>query len=141
MTNIGYNDTTFGWMFLCLLILPIVLAFASTFIGYVIYLLYFVVIGFQQMKKPLYVDRYVDRPVTVTKTVYRDRPRSKTPEKPQAAQKKSPQTDSKIIEEAISGLANLGLKKKQAKTMVDSLSSKEYYSSTEDLLSDCFSQL
>ena len=93
------------------------------------------------MKKPLYVDRYVDRPVTVTKTVYRDRPRSKTPEKPQAAQKKSPQTDSKIIEEAISGLANLGLKKKQAKTMVDSLSSKEYYSSTEDLLSDCFSQL
>ena len=51
------------------------------------------------------------------------------------------ETDQTIVDEAISGLSNLGLKKKDAKKLVDGLCSAKTYDSAEKLLADCFSQL
>mgnify|MGYP001242415343 CR=1 FL=1 len=90
--------------------------------------------------KTVYVKEYVDRPVvrTIYKKVNSPQPIvSKTKVEP----KKEKETDSIILNEAVSGLVGIGVKKSEAKKMVKKLCSKESYSSAEKLLSDCFSQL
>ena len=51
------------------------------------------------------------------------------------------ETDQTMVDQAISGLSNLGLKKKDAKKLVDGVCSTKTYDSVEKLLADCFSQL
>ena len=89
---------------------------------------------------------YVDRPVV--KTVYRSRvvtvPQSPKPQKATtvAPTKKEPvAVDVSMVNEAVAGLANLGVKKSEARKMVNTLCQKKKYSSVEDLLADCFSKL
>ena len=50
-------------------------------------------------------------------------------------------TDQIIVGQAISGLCNLGVKKKDAKKLVDGLCHTKNYDSVEKLLADCFSEL
>ena len=100
--------------------------------------------------KTRYVTQYVEKPVV--KTVYRrkivTRPQSfvAQPEERVAVATdhsvaKTETVDTSMISEAIAGLVNLGVKKSEAKKIVKNRCLKKKYSSVEDLLRDCFSQL
>lgn len=58
--------------------------------------------------------------------------------KPVAPKKQAISTDNRIISDVVSGLSNLGIKKSQAKELVNSLCKKKKYNSTESLLNACF---
>jgi hypothetical protein len=60
------------------------------------------------------------------------------PKKKAAPTPKTPLTSQVIEEEAISGLCNMGYKKRDASKLVKGLSSKRKYDSTESLIKDCF---
>ena len=62
------------------------------------------------------------------------------PLKKVAVSKKAPEmgTDKEIISDVVAGLANLGIKKSQAKQLVQSVCQKKTYTSSELLISDCF---
>jgi hypothetical protein len=131
MTNAGtYGDVT--WI-----IWAMVLPYIICFLGNVICKLYEI-----SPSKTVYVKEYVDRPVV--KTVYRTK-RVTRPQVQQVAIREPKiqqiQVDPVMLEEAVEGLAGLGVKKSQAKKMVKDMTSKKDYSSVEDLLGDCFSQL
>ena len=74
---------------------------------------------------------YRDRPVTVERIVYRDRPVS--PNKPKQ--------NKQIVNDVVSGLAGLGLKKKEAKALVSKLCDKKHYQDAKQLLEDCIATL
>ena len=88
--------------------------------------------------KTRYVTRYVEKPVV--RTVYR----SKIITRPQSIkiqEKQKKRENPVMFKEAVAGLANLGVNKSQAKNIVKEMTSKKNYSSVEELLGDCFSQL
>tara|TARA_R110002020_G_scaffold208913_2_gene414805 strand:- start:67 stop:579 length:513 start_codon:yes stop_codon:yes gene_type:complete len=62
------------------------------------------------------------------------------PPKRATVSKKAPEmgTDKAIISDVVAGLANLGVKKGQAKLLVNSLCKKNKYTSSESLLDACF---
>ena len=62
------------------------------------------------------------------------------PTKKVAVSKKTPEigTDKAIISDVVAGLANLGIKKSQAKQLVQSVCQKKTYTSSELLINDCF---
>ena len=96
--------------------------------------------------KTKYVTQYVEKPVV--KTVYRrkivTRPQSfvAQPEEKVAVNIGKIETiDTSMIDEAVAGLVNLGVKKSNAKKMVKTLCLDKKYTSVEDLLGDCFAKL
>ena len=131
MNNAGtYGDVT--WI-----IWAIVLPYIIWFLGDIICKLYAI-----SPSKTVYVDR------PVVKTVYRSRyvtvPQSPKPQKATtvAPTKKEPVVvDVSMVNEAVAGLTNLGVKRSEARKMVNTLCQKKKYSSVEDLLADCFSKL
>ena len=64
----------------------------------------------------------------------------RAPPKRATVSKKAPEmgTDKAIISDVVAGLANLGVKKGQAKLLVNSLCKKNKYTSSESLLDACF---
>jgi len=103
--------------------------------------------------KTRYVTQYVEKPVI--KTVYRrkivTRPQSLVAQSEEKVAVnhvvtgysvgKAETVDTSMINEAVAGLVNLGVKKSEAKKMVKTLCLKKKYTSVEDLLGDCFSKL
>lgn len=132
MNNAGtYGDVT--WI-----IWAIVLPYIIWFLGDIICKIYDIM-----PSKTVYVREYVDRPTirTIYKKVYSAQPVASNPKATSQPKPKEQAVDPVIFSEAVSGLASLGVKKSEAKKMVKRLCSKENYSSVEELLSDCFSQL
>ena len=82
---------------------------------------------------------YVEKPVYIV--THAEESSEKKSSKKKKKKKKKPSTSQTIIDQAVSGLSNLGVKKKDAKSMVDGLCSTKTYTSVEKLLADCFSQL
>ena len=119
MENIGSSGGDVTWIIWAFLI-PFILWFGGDIICRIIDIL-----------SPDTV--YVEKPVYIV--THAEEPSEKK------SSKKKPSTSQTIIDQAVSGLSNLGVKKKDAKSMVDGLCSTKTYTSVEKLLADCFSQL
>tara|TARA_R100000008_G_scaffold84430_1_gene71772 strand:+ start:1543 stop:1968 length:426 start_codon:yes stop_codon:yes gene_type:complete len=138
--NIGYNESTFGLLLFCLILLPIAAAFLAPLVGGMIVLWITVWQSslelIDHLKKPKIVTKsvYVDRPVTVYKTI---KEKITEPQKEKNTKPKVPD----FIEETIGGLHSLGLKKSQAKKIVAKVYDANIHSNTESLLKDCLSHL
>ena len=131
MTNAGtYGDVT--WI-----VWAAALPYIIWFLGDIICKLYDL-----SPSKTVYVKEYIDRPVVKTvyrtKTTTRPQPQQIVIQEPKTQQK---QVDPVIPKEAVEALANLGVKKSQAKKIVKDVTSKKDYSSVEELLGDCFPRL
>ena len=132
MNNAGtYGDVTWViWAF----VLPYIIWFLGDFICKIYDIM---------PSKTVYVKEYVDRPVirTIYKRVNSPQPAVSDSKSASQPKPKEQTVDPVIFSEAVSGLTGLGVKKSEAKKMVTRLYSKQNYSSVEELLSDCFSQL
>ncbi len=138
--NIGYNESTFGLLIVCLILIPIAAAFITPLIGGMMVLWITIWQSSLQLidhlKKPKIITKhvYVDKPVTVYKTI---KEKVSEPKKEKNVKPKVPD----FIEETIGGLHSLGLKKNQAKKIVAKVYDANIHYNTESLLKDCLSHL
>jgi len=90
----------------------------------------------------VYVDRpvYRDRFIKTTKNKKKKAPEPSKKKAPEPPKKKAPEalTSSHIINEAATGLVNLGYKKGEATKVVKSVAKKKQYNCAESLVKDCF---
>lgn len=108
-------------------------------------ILLFIVQAYHYAKMPKVVTRVQTETVYKDRIVYRDRPVSTpkppipTTTKPKKQKAKPPRSenDNQIIKDVVAGLSNLGLKKKDAKSLVAKFCNKKTYTDAKDLLEDC----
>lgn len=118
-------------------------------------MIFWTISAFGANTKIIRIEKEVHVPVNVYKdrVVYRDRtpkPAAKpAPNKEVKVAKvvkevpvaKKPATDVSIISDVISGLKTLGVHKSQGKELVEKLCGNKKYTTAEDLLQDCISQI
>ena len=104
----------------------------------VILLIKFAILAFYEKVETVYVP--VEKEVEVEKIVYVDRVIHK-PEKKSKPKPKVSQTESSVLNDVVSGLVGLGIKRVDAKKIVKQVSAGKKYSDSERLMLDCVSKL
>lgn len=120
-------------------------------------MIFWTISAFGANTKIIRIEKEVPVPVNVYKdrVVYRDRtpkPAAKPAPKKEVkvvkvvkevpiAIAKKPATDVSIMSDVISGLKTLGVHKSQGKELVEKLCKNKKYTTAEDLLQDCISQI
>lgn len=151
MFNEGRWNSDTALIYLCIFFLPVVLYFFMGFIQRAADL-------FDKQREIVYIDKpiYVDRVRYVEKVVHKPvktqtkqnhkPPTKSAKQKPQPVTvvqntvKTAPQTNSSLIEDAISALVNTGFKKTQAKNIVHGLCSNKVYTDLNQLIMEAFSK-
>tara|TARA_R100001377_G_scaffold22947_1_gene12380 strand:- start:4132 stop:4596 length:465 start_codon:yes stop_codon:yes gene_type:complete len=150
MRNVGTWDSDLAILFLGCLILPISLYFLRAFFEAIAAAAARPIIVYAPPKRTPAKNTYnppKDVGFTPSETweesvVKISKPpkqkRATKPKKKASPQAVAPPTSQVIEAEAISGLCNMGYKKRDASKLVKSLSSKTKYDSAESLIKDCF---
>lgn len=141
MENVGEWNMALGFWFASMVALPIVLKICI----WIFETIKLPEVHIVTVEKPVYKDRVVKQPIYRDRVVYKDRIVKKTVYRQRKVTQNKPfkktQSVAPIHQTVIATLSTLGCKKKDAKTLVASLTANKNYEDDESLLKDCLTKL